>query len=202
MNDDALGELVHELKTPIAVILGYAELLGQRDDEETRTTASEQITAAAHRLTASVDALFDLETDVAQDRTAGELPHRSGRPARVFVVDDDAFVRRLLRTTLPAEDFEIAEAADGDVALAMAEIQRPDLVLLDWRMPAMPGETVLRELKARHPNVAVIVLTVEGEHRASAEQLGADAFVTKPFSPRELLRTIERLLAQRAPNLA
>ena len=100
--------------------------------------------------------------------------------------------------TLPAEDFEISEAADGDIALAVAEVQRPDLVLLDWRMPTVSGETVLTELKARYPHVAVVVLTVEGEQRSRAGELGADAFLTKPFSPLELLRTVEQLVANRA----
>jgi Response regulator containing CheY-like receiver, AAA-type ATPase, and DNA-binding domains len=202
VNDDALAELAHDLKTPIAVILGYAELLGERDDEETRTTAAQQITAAAHRLTAAIDSLLGFEAGAPEAATVtDEIAQRSGRPARVFVIDDDVFVRRLLRMTLPAEEFEIAEAADGDIALAMTEVQLPDLVLLDWRMPAMSGETVLRELKARHPEVAVIVLTVEGEHRSSAKALGADAFLTKPFSPMELLRTVDQLLEDRAPNL-
>jgi CheY-like chemotaxis protein len=202
VNDDPLAELAHDLKTPITVILGYAYLLATRDDEETRTTAAHQITAAAHRLTAAIDSLLGVEARPLEGSNvragAGRLARR---PARVFVVDDDVFVRRLLRMTLPAEEYEIAEAADGDIALAMIEVQRPDLVLLDWRMPATPGETVLRELKARHSDLAVIVLTAEGEHRASARSLGADAFLTKPFSPMELLRTVEQLLEDRAPNL-
>jgi len=61
VTEDDLGALVHELKTPIAVIAGYAELLATRDDEETRTAAAEQILAAAQRLSTSVDRLFGLD---------------------------------------------------------------------------------------------------------------------------------------------
>ena len=199
MNEDALAELAHNLKTPIAVVAGYAELLARRDDDETRTTAASQISAAARRLTDEVNALLGIDGDVGTvAHVEGEAARRSSRPARVVLIDDDVFVRRLLRMTLPAEDFEISEAADGDIALSVAEVQRPDLVLLDWRMPTVSGETVLTELKARYPHVAVVVLTVEGEQRSRAGELGADAFLTKPFSPLELLRTVEQLVANRA----
>jgi CheY-like chemotaxis protein len=199
VNEDALAELAHKLKTPIAVIAGHAELLAIRDDDETRTTAASQILAAARRLTQEVDALLGIDGELAAVAHAENgAARRSGPPARVILIDDDVFVRRLLRMTLPPEDFEIAEAGDGDIALAIAEVQRPDLVLLDWRMPTVSGETVLMHLKDRYPNVAVVVLTVEGEQRSRAGELGADAFLTKPFSPVELLRTVERLVANRA----
>jgi two-component system, OmpR family, phosphate regulon response regulator PhoB len=199
VNEDALAELAHNLKTPIAVIAGHAELLAVRDDDETRTTAASQILAAARRLTQEVDALLGIDGALAAVAQAENgAARRSGRPARVILIDDDVFVRRLLRMTLPPEDFEIAEAGDGGIALAIAEVQCPDLVLLDWRMPTVSGETVLVHLKDRYPNVAVVVLTVEGEQRSRAGELGADAFLTKPFSPVELLRTVERLVANRA----
>jgi CheY-like chemotaxis protein len=198
VNEDARAELAHNLKTPIAVIAGHAELLAIRDDDETRITAAGQILAAARRLTQEVDALLGIDGELAAvAHSENRAARRSGRPARVVLIDDDVFVRRLLRMTLPPEDFEIAEAGDGDIALAIADVQRPDLVLLDWRMPTVSGETVLMQLKDRHPNVAVVVLTVEGEQRSRAGELGADAFLTKPFSPMELLRTVERLVANR-----
>jgi CheY-like chemotaxis protein len=199
VNEEALAELAHNLKTPIAVIAGYAELLAHRDDEETRRTAASQIAAAARRLTEEVNALLGIEGVLAAVAHAENgAARRPSRRARVVLIDDDVFVRRLLRMTLPPEAFEIAEAADGDIALAIAEVQRPDLVLLDWRMPTVSGETVLTELKDRYPDIAVVVLTVEGEQRSRAGELGADAFLTKPFSPLELLRTVERLVANRA----
>ena len=202
MNDDERAELEHSLKTPLAVIAGYAELLARNDDEETRVTAAHQIGAAAHRLTLAVDTMLGLDGGAPPSGPTAPAPGwRSSRPARVIVIDDDVFVRRLLRMTLPAEDFEIAEAADGDTALALADVQQPDLVVLDWLMPNVPGEAVLTELKRRQPGVAVVVLTVDGEQRTRAIELGADAFLTKPFSPLELLRTVERLLADPARNL-
>jgi CheY-like chemotaxis protein len=202
VNADERAELAHGLKTPLAIILGYAELLVLRDDDETRKNASEQITAAAHRLRSSIDSMLGLQDDPVQYSAgpSASSPRRS--PSRVLIIDDDVFVRRLLRMTLPAEEFEIAEAGDGDIALAVAEAQRPELVLLDWCMPTVSGDTVLAELKERFPTLAVIVLTAASEQRLRAEELGADGFLTKPFSPLELLRTVEQLLVADVANTA
>ncbi|MDQ2981089.1 MAG: response regulator [Actinomycetota bacterium] len=118
---------------------------------------------------------------------------------RVLIADDDETVRRLLRTTFADEAYEVVEAADGDQALEQLEQSSPDIVVLDWKMPKRHGAFVLDELKERYPRLPVIVLTAEGRQtqRAVAESLRADAFITKPFSPRELLETVERLLGGR-----
>jgi len=115
---------------------------------------------------------------------------------RVLIVDDDPAVRALLATTLPPERYEIAQAADGREALELARKRAPSLVLLDWRIPRLSGAEVLAELKRTLPAVPVIVLTAEiqSRHRHEARRLGADLFLTKPFSPLELLEAIERLL--------
>ena len=115
-----------------------------------------------------------------------------------MIVDDDESVRSLLRMTLPEDGYEIDEATDGEQALALVEERVPDLVLLDWKMPRRHGSLVLDELKSRHPQLPVIVLTAEiaEHHRNLAESLKVDVFLTKPFSPLELLETIERLLGE------
>jgi CheY-like chemotaxis protein len=117
-------------------------------------------------------------------------------PRRILIVDDDESVRSLLRNTLPEMEFEIVEAADGAEALTQITAEAPDLILLDWRMPGMGGSSVLDAVKVRYPDLPVIVLTAEiaERHRALAESLKVDAFLTKPFSPLELLDTVERLL--------
>lgn len=121
------------------------------------------------------------------------------KPRRILIVDDDASVRSLLRNTLPEVEYEILEAADGAEALTQFRAEAPDLILLDWRMPGMGGSSVLDAVKDQHPQLPVIVLTseVQDHHRALAETLGVDSFLTKPFSPLELLETIERLLDER-----
>lgn len=113
----------------------------------------------------------------------------------ILVADDDETVRGLLRMTLPAESYEILEAADGAEALAICRGRPVDLLLLDWRMPERPGAAVLDEVR-RTSDLPVVVLTAETEpkHRERATELGATAFLTKPFSPIELLGLVERLL--------
>jgi two-component system phosphate regulon response regulator PhoB len=117
---------------------------------------------------------------------------------RILIVDDDDSVRSLLRMTLPEDEYEIDEATDGEQALERLDERVPGLVLLDWEMPGRHGSLVLDELKTRHPKLPVIVLTAEiaEHHRSLAEALKVDVFLTKPFSPLELLETIERLLSE------
>jgi len=189
MSDErALAGRIHDLKTPLVVIVGYAELLAGGGDEEFRAAAAEEILAAARQLDRALDSLLGVE------HPPEHGPARNGS-ARILLVDDDVFVRRLLRRTLSAHEFEIAEASDGEIALDLIEAQCPELVLLDWQMPATPGSTVLTRLQERHPGLPVVVLTTDGTQRAEAMRLGAKAFLTKPFSPLGLLETIESLLA-------
>jgi CheY-like chemotaxis protein len=117
----------------------------------------------------------------------------------VLIVDDDEVIRSLLRLTLPDEGYDLVEAEDGDQALQITAARQPSLVLLDWRMPGTSGEGVLTALKQTYPDLPVIVLTAEPEAkvRTLAESLGADVFVAKPFSPLQLLGSVERLLPER-----
>jgi DNA-binding response OmpR family regulator len=117
---------------------------------------------------------------------------------RVLIVDDDEAIRALLRLTLPTEEYDVAEAVDGEDGLRKLTETDPELILLDWKMPGRHGSLVLDEVKARRPKLPVIVLTseIQEHHRRLAESLSVDAFLTKPFSPIELLETIERLLGE------
>jgi CheY-like chemotaxis protein len=178
--------LAHDLKAPLAVISGYAELLRVRDDETTRRDAPLRILEAAERLSGQIDRLLDhLDGRDAQ-------PAEPGRPLRrIVLVDDDRALRGLLRATLPEDEYEVVEA--GDTRAAVAEIDGDvDLVVLDWLLPDGTGGDVLAEVKARRPDLPVIVLTAEADAPADA----ADAFLTKPFSPIELLDLVERLLGR------
>jgi response regulator RpfG family c-di-GMP phosphodiesterase len=115
---------------------------------------------------------------------------------RILLVDDDPGLRALLRTTFEAVDVQLDEADNAASAAGALERTRPDVVLLDVRMPGMNGLEFCRRLKAdpATSDVAVVLLTgSDGGTESDAEAAGADAFVRKPFSPLELLSVVERL---------
>jgi len=116
-------------------------------------------------------------------------------PERVLVVDDDAPVRRMLRRTLAAEGLEVVAAADGGRALAAAERDPPDLVVLDVSMPGMDGLAVCRRLRAAGIAAPVLMLTARDavEDRVAGLDAGADDYLVKPFAPAELLARLRAL---------
>ena len=117
------------------------------------------------------------------------------RAKRVLVVDDEATVRDIVRRYLVADGFEVAEAADGPQALDQARALLPDLVVLDVLMPGMDGLEVLRRLRTA-TDVPVILLTARAEEvdKLVGLSVGADDYVTKPFSPRELVARVRAVL--------
>ncbi len=115
--------------------------------------------------------------------------------ARVLVVDDDDTILTLLRSYLTREGFEVKEAADGEAALAAARTFRPDVVVLDVLLPGLDGLEVLRRLRAEtDPYVILLTAKTEEADRVVGLELGADDYVTKPFSPRELVARIRAVL--------
>ena len=117
-----------------------------------------------------------------------------GRPRLVLVVDDDDMIRRLLRTVLEADEFEVVEAPDGDAALAAVEDLKPTVVVLDVMMPGLDGVEVCRRIDHRVAKVVMLTARDDPELEQAALAAGADAFLTKPFSSVELLDLVERLL--------
>ena len=115
---------------------------------------------------------------------------------RVLVVDDDPTVSDVVRRYLERADFEVTLAADGPGALAAVDNARPDLVVLDLMLPGMDGLEVCRRLRAQDPDLPVVMLTALGEEsdRLVGLSLGADDYVTKPFSPRELVLRVQSVL--------
>jgi DNA-binding response OmpR family regulator len=118
----------------------------------------------------------------------------------VLVVDDEATIRDIVRRYLTADGFEVAEAADGDEALARFAAHPPDLVVLDVMMPGIDGLEVLRRLRARS-DVYVILLTAKSEEvdKLVGLSVGADDYLTKPFSPRELVARVRAVLRRDRP---
>lgn len=121
---------------------------------------------------------------------------------RILVVDDEPQIRRVLRTTLTAQGYEVYDARTGEDALESLRNSRVDLVLLDMNMPGMGGLETCREIRASS-EVAIIMLTVRNteQEKVAALDAGADDYVTKPFSSPELLARIRAAL-RRLPTSA
>ena len=116
----------------------------------------------------------------------------------VLVVDDDPFIRKLIATTLEdVSEFDLHEAGDGLEALEVARRERPTLVFLDVDMPHLNGIDVCRRLReeATTSNATIVMLTAAHGDTVErrAEEAGADLFLTKPFSPLDLLRLVDQL---------
>jgi CheY-like chemotaxis protein len=125
----------------------------------------------------------------------------------VLIVDDDQFIRRLIATTLEdVGDFDLHEAADGRQALEIAARQEPSLVFLDVDMPELNGIDTCRELRHRESTseATIVMLTaaVGAEVERQAEAAGADLFLTKPFSPLDLLQLVDQLSGPEAGRSA
>lgn len=117
---------------------------------------------------------------------------------RILVVDDETPIRRLLRTALTAEGYDVIEAEDGNKALAAAAKEKPDAILLDLGLPDLEGSEVLARIR-EWSHVPVVVLTARDAEtqKIAALDAGADDYVTKPFSVGELLARLRAALRHR-----
>lgn len=115
---------------------------------------------------------------------------------RVLAVDDDAAMRRLVKTCLEKDSYRVLEASDGERGLQIALEERPDLVILDLVMPGLTGLEVCSELRRLHFASPILMLTGqrEVEHRVTGLGSGADDYLPKPFDVRELLARVKALL--------
>lgn len=119
----------------------------------------------------------------------------------VVVVDDEPMVREVVSRYLQRDGFTVATAADGAEALQLIRSARPDMVVLDLMLPHVNGLDVLQDVR-RHSDVPIILLTARGDEgdRVLGLELGADDYVTKPFSPRELAARVKSVLRRSTPT--
>jgi DNA-binding response OmpR family regulator len=118
----------------------------------------------------------------------------------ILVVDDEPIVREVVVRYLRREGYRTLEAGDGDLAKTLVESEQPDLVVLDLMLPGVDGLSVCRWIRARG-SLPIIMLTARGEEadRIVGLEVGADDYVTKPFSPRELAARVRTVLRRTSP---
>lgn len=121
-------------------------------------------------------------------------------PATVLLVEDERKLRELVRAYLERAGLTVLSTASGAEAIMLAASAAPDLVVLDLGLPDVPGEEVARELRAAGP-VPILMLTARSteEDRIAGLEIGADDYVTKPFSPRELVLRVQAILRRGGP---
>ncbi len=125
---------------------------------------------------------------------------------RLLLVEDDASLAELVTFHFERADYEVTRTGDGEEALILVDEVRPDVILLDWMIEGISGIEVCRRLRRRpsSANVPIIMLTARGEEgdRIRGYETGADDYVTKPFSPRELVARVGAVLRRVRPALA
>ncbi|MGI9007358.1 MAG: response regulator transcription factor [Streptosporangiaceae bacterium] len=121
----------------------------------------------------------------------------------VLLVEDQRKLRELVRTYLERAGFSVLSTESGAEALTVAEAAAPDLIVLDLGLPDVPGEAVAREIRAASQTPILMLTARSGEEdRIAGLELGADDYVTKPFSPRELVLRVQAILRRNAPPAA
>jgi len=123
---------------------------------------------------------------------------------RILVVEDQEDNRRILRYLLKSADYEVLEALTGEDGVALAERERPDLILMDIQLPGLDGYEATRRIKSnpalRHIPIIVVTSYALSGDDVKAFEAGCDAYVTKPFSPRALLAKIREYLPPAVPE--
>jgi two-component system phosphate regulon response regulator PhoB len=125
-------------------------------------------------------------------------------PAHILIVEDEPAIQTLIAANLKRAGHEVSAALDAETAQRQIREALPDLILLDWMLPGISGLELARRLRAdaRSRDVPIIMLTARGEETDKVQglEVGADDYVTKPFSPRELLARIQAVLRRRQPQ--
>ena len=125
----------------------------------------------------------------------------AARKTRILIVEDEPAMVAGLRDNFEYEGYDVISAADGAEGLDRALADNPDLVVLDVMMPRMSGLDVCKQLKSRKPSLPIIMLTARGQEidKVVGLELGADDYVTKPFSIRELMARVKAVLRRVSP---
>jgi two-component system phosphate regulon response regulator PhoB len=135
--------------------------------------------------------------------TRGLIEQKIMTGRTILIVDDEAAIRDMLRVALEMADYQVLEAGNAQEAHSLIIDEKPDLILLDWMMPGTSGLELARRLKRDEVTAAIplIMLTAKGEedNKIQGLEVGADDYITKPFSPRELVARLKAVLRRTDP---
>src|SRR5206468_1200096 len=144
----------------------------------------------------------DARSDVAKPAHRGDAEESARRKKRILIVEDEPAMVAGLRDNFEYEGYEVISAGDGVEGLEAALNRNPDLVVLDVMMPRLSGLDVCKQLKMKRPSLPIIMLTARGQEidKVVGLELGADDYVTKPFSIRELMARVKAVLRRVSPQ--
>jgi len=146
----------------------------------------------------------DSQADTFKAALGGDVAASAGKKTRILIVEDEPAMVAGLCDNFEFEGYEVISADNGVAGLERALADDPDLVVLDVMMPRMSGLDVCKQLKAKRPSVPIIMLTARGQEidKVVGLELGADDYVTKPFSVRELMARVKAVLRRVSPQAA
>ena len=164
---------------------------------KTRATATARAKGRSDSRSISTGAATGWSSAERADRSSGEKPITK---TRILIVEDEPAMVAGLRDNFEYEDYDVISAEDGVAGLERALQDAPDLVVLDVMMPKMSGLDVCKQLRAQRPDLPIIMLTARGQEvdKVVGLELGADDYVTKPFSIRELMARVKAVLRRRS----
>src|SRR6266511_2487534 len=144
----------------------------------------------------------DRQTDTTKAGQRSDSGGSAGKKTRILIVEDEPAMVAGLRDNFEYEGYEVISANDGVAGLERAFAEHPDLVVLDVMLPRMSGLDVCKQLKAKQPSLPIIMLTARGQEidKVVGLELGADDYVTKPFSIRELMARVKAVLRRVSPQ--
>lgn len=125
---------------------------------------------------------------------------RNGEPRLILIVDDDPAIRSTVSEILDMEGYPVQTAANGQEALSKVRATRPWLIILDMRMPIMDGWAFARTLQEERIKIPILVMTAAQNARRWAEEIGANAYIPKPFDLDELLNAVNKFIEPPATN--
>ena len=119
---------------------------------------------------------------------------------KILVVEDELKIRNVISMYLKKEGFSVIETGNGLEALSLTEKEKPDLIILDIMLPGMSGYEICRKIKSNEDtkNIIIVILSAKGQEWEKSEgyQVGADLYVTKPFSPKQLIDNVKAIINQ------
>jgi len=212
MKDEVMGMISHLVRTPLAVLKESLSLVLDEIPGKLNPKQKELLSTGKQNLDGLIQSVEEMsekswneivhpsqDTPLADEADAEKKT--SAAKKRVLIVEDQVAIIRMLRMRLEANDYEVITAADGQEGLEKAQNENPDLIILDIMLPKMNGYKVCQLLKA-DPNYSAIPIIISSgrtpqEIRKVGQEVGADAYVSKPFEAEALLSKMKELLEKR-----